>query len=274
MTTVPDSSTGPGKLFLVPLVAPGVSRERSPPSGQCPGGSPPEKPHRFRCTYALCHGYQCGAAGWSAGCESWRKYQGIETPMEGASGSPACFLPATTVPVAGVTFAGFREAGAAPCPESASLHFCDLDASHRLEKGLRSGLRMNGHRDSLRGHRCAASLPAARNAGTALNGSGSPQDCLHLRLPASISVTSNPPLAAPDISAPRIRGALMWRREGDSNPRYWFTQYTRLAGEPDRPLRHLSKAFQITFGVGLAQGFLPEPASTLQNGSLEGWPSG
>ena len=35
----------------------------------------------------------------------------------------------------------------------------------------------------------------------------------------------------------------IWRREGDSNPRYWFTQYTRLAGEPDRPLRHLSKAF-------------------------------
>ncbi len=34
--------------------------------------------------------------------------------------------------------------------------------------------------------------------------------------------------------------ALQWRRERDSNPRYWFTQYTRLAGEPDRPLRHLS----------------------------------
>ena len=38
-------------------------------------------------------------------------------------------------------------------------------------------------------------------------------------------------------------GGFSWRREGDSNPRYWFTQYTRLAGEPDRPLRHLSKAF-------------------------------
>ena len=38
-----------------------------------------------------------------------------------------------------------------------------------------------------------------------------------------------------------LAGAPFWRREGDSNPRYWFTQYIRLAGEPVRPLRHLSR---------------------------------
>src|SRR5512133_2543331 len=83
-----------------------------------------------------------------------------------------------------------------------------------------------------------------------------------------------------DFESPSLRHKkaalrrLQWRREGDSNPRYWLTQYTRLAGEPDRPLRHLSKASQITVGGRLAQGFLPRTAPSLQDGGTEGWPSG
>ena len=55
---------------------------------------------------------------------------------------------------------------------------------------------MLGLGDSLQGHCYAASLPAAQNAGTALIACGSPPGCLRRGLPASISVTSNPPLSA------------------------------------------------------------------------------
>ena len=151
--------------------------------------------------------------------------------------------------------------------------------------------------DSLQGHRVAVSLPAARIAGTALIAFGSPLDCLRLDDPTSLvgpplgdaqpggfparqATISRLPCHPPgfrDFESPSLRlkkkppfGGFPWRREGDSNPRYWLTQYTRLAGEPDRPLRHLSKAFQVNVGGRLAQGFLPGPASGLQEGGSGG----
>ena len=45
----------------------------------------------------------------------------------------------------------------------------------------------------------------------------------------------------------------IWRRGGDSNPRYQFTQYDGLANRSFRPLSHLSNQTQIVLNPGLRQ---------------------
>jgi hypothetical protein len=42
-----------------------------------------------------------------------------------------------------------------------------------------------------------------------------------------------------------LTGRNVWRRVGDSNPRYRFTRYFRLAGEPIRPLWQLSEPSKV-----------------------------